>query len=169
MADLYIITGPAGVGKSTISKKLAQRSNKSVIIEGDSIYSQVCSGYVSAWKVGNHLDVFWDVCLNMIEIYLSYDYDVFFNYIVTPNIVDKIRNKFKNYKTKFVVLLADEKTILNRDMQRPEDCQMKDRCIVLLNSFKNKNYDTNSILDTSNLSISETVDIIQTDDRFILI
>ena len=46
---------------------------------------------------------------------------------------------------------------------------MKNLCIVLLNSFKNKNYDTNSILDTSNLSISETVDIIQTDDRFILI
>ena len=32
MPILYIITGPAGVGKSTISKELAMSSNKSVLI-----------------------------------------------------------------------------------------------------------------------------------------
>ena len=32
---LYIITGPAGVGKSTISKKIAESKKKSVLIEGD--------------------------------------------------------------------------------------------------------------------------------------
>lgn len=31
---LYIITGPAGVGKSTISKKIAESKKKSVLIEG---------------------------------------------------------------------------------------------------------------------------------------
>ena len=35
MPNLYIITGPSGVGKSTVSKKLAENSNKSVLIEGD--------------------------------------------------------------------------------------------------------------------------------------
>lgn len=38
---LYIITGPAGVGKSTVSKELAKSNNKSVFIEGDDIYHQV--------------------------------------------------------------------------------------------------------------------------------
>ena len=38
MADLYIITGPAGVGKSTISRKIAECKSKSVLIEGDDIY-----------------------------------------------------------------------------------------------------------------------------------
>ena len=147
MANLYIITGPAGVGKSTISKKIAKNSNKSVLIEGDFIYSQVIGGYVSAWKEGNHLEVFWDICLNMIETYLSYGYDVIFNYIVTPKILEKIKGKFKNYNTKFIVLLTDEKTILERDKNRPEDCQMKERCIILLNNFKNnKIIDTNMIL-----------------------
>lgn len=168
MATLYIITGPAGVGKSTISKRLANNSNKSVLIEGDEIYSQVIGGYVSAWKERNHLEVFWKVCLDMIETYLSYGYDVIFNYIVTPNILEKIKDRFRNYTTKFVVLLTDEETILKRDSERPEDCQMKERCIVLLNSFKNKNYDDNNILDTTHLSIDKTVDIIQIDARFIL-
>ena len=168
MANLYIITGPSGVGKSTISKRLAENSNKSVLIEGDFIYSQVISSYVSAWKEGNHLEVFWEVCLNSIETYLSYGYDVIFNYIVTPTIVNRIKDRFKNDKTKFVVLLSNEKTLLARDKQRPEDCQMKERCLILLNSFKSKNYNSNNILDTTNLSIEDTLNTIINDTKFIL-
>lgn len=168
MSNLYIITGPAGVGKSTVSKKLAQKSNKSVLIEGDDIYSQIIGGYVSAWKEGNHLDIFWDVSLNMIETYLSYNYDVIFNYIVTPNIIDKIKHRFKNYKTKLVVLITDEETLLNRDNQRPENCKMKERCVILLNSFKKKNFSADNILDNTNISIDETVNFILNNDRFIL-
>lgn len=48
MTNLYIITGPAGVGKSTISKKIAKLRNKSALIEGDDIYHQVVGGYVQA-------------------------------------------------------------------------------------------------------------------------
>ena len=55
MPNLYIITGPAGVGKSTISKELAKSYNKSALIEGDDIYHQVIGGFVQAWKEGNHL------------------------------------------------------------------------------------------------------------------
>jgi len=166
MNNLYIITGPAGVGKSTISKKLANNSTKSVLIEGDDIYAQVIGGYVSPWKEGNHLEVFWEVCLNMIETYLEYGYDVIFNYIVTPSVIEKIKNKFENYETKLVILLTDEETILKRDSQRAEDCQMKERCIVLLNSFKSQDYDNKYILDTTNLSIEETAQNIINDNRF---
>ena len=166
MQNLYIITGPAGVGKSTISKMLANKINKSVLIEGDDIYHQVVGGYIQAWKEGNHLDTFWQVCLSSIDIYLQNGYDVVFNYIINPENIKIIKDKFKNYNIKFVVLLVDEKTLLLRDKERPEDCQMKDRCIVLLNSFKNKPYNKYNILDTSNLSIDETIDIIQNDDRF---
>ena len=52
--------------------------------------------------------------------------------------------------------------------ERPEDVQMKERCIVLLNSFKKKNYDKKHILGTSNLSVDETVNAILTDDKFYL-
>ena len=166
MPNLYIITGPSGVGKTTVSQELAKRSNKSALIEGDFIYAQVIGGYVSAWKEGNHLDVFWEVCLNTIETYLSYGYDVIFNYIVTPNIITKMQDRFKEYNTKLVILLTDEETILKRDSQRPEDCQMKERCIILLNSFKSKNYNTQNILDTTNLSVDKTVEFILNNDRF---
>ena len=168
MSNLYIITGPAGVGKSTISKKIAESKKKSALIEGDEIYHQVVGGYVQAWKEGNHLETFWKVCINTIKIYLENGYDVVFNYIVTPTPLEIMKKEFEDYSIKFVVLLVDEKTLLLRDKERPEDYQMKERCITLLNSFKNNNYNNQNILDTTNLSIDETVDIIENNNRFIL-
>ena len=167
MPNLYIITGPAGVGKSTISKEIAKNKTKSALIEGDEIYYQVVGGYVPAWKEGNHLDTFWKVCINTINTYLEDGYDVVFNFIVTPTPLQIMKKEFENYSIKFVVLLVDETTLLSRDKERPEDCQMKDRCITLLNNFKNNNYNNQNILDTTNLSIDETVDIIENDNRFI--
>lgn len=168
MSNLYIITGPAGVGKSTISKKIAESKKKSVLIEGDDIYHQVIGGYVQAWKEGNHLDVFWKVCTNTIRTYLENGYDVIFNYIVTSTPLKQMYEEFKEYYIKFIVLLVDEKTLLLRDKERPEDCQMKERCITLLNNFQNNGYNEQNILDTSNFTVDETVAIIENDNRFIL-
>ena len=168
MPNLYVITGPAGVGKSTVSKILAQKLNKSSLIEGDEIYHQIIGGYIPAWKDGNHLQTFWKVCISTIRIYLDDGFDVVFNYIITPENLELLKNEFKNYTIKFIVLLVDESTLLLRDKERPEDYQMKERCIVLLNSFKNKKYDIKNILNTTNLSIEETINIIENTNQFIL-
>ena len=168
MPNLYVITGPAGVGKSTVSKRLAQNLSKSALIEGDEIYHQVIGGYIPAWKEGNHLQTFWKVCINIVRSYLKDGFDVVFNYIVTPENLALLKNEFKNYTIKFIVLLVDESTLLLRDKERPENCQMKERCITLLNNFKNRNYNINNILDTTNLSIEETVNLIQNNNNFIL-
>ena len=168
MPNLYIITGPAGVGKSTISKELAKSYNKSVLIEGDTIYHQVIGGFVQAWKKGNHLKTFWKVCVNIIKTYLEDGFNVVFNYIVTPENLELIKTEFKDYNVKFIVLMAGEATLLARDKERPTDCQMGQRCLTLLNSFKNRNYNLRNILDTSNLSINETVDIIKNNIKFVI-
>ncbi len=168
MPQLYVITGPAGVGKSTISKKLAESSSKSALIEGDDIYHQVISSYSPAWKQGNHLKIFWKICIDTIKIYLNNNYDVVFNYIVTPENLELLKKEFYMFNIKFVVLLVDESTLLLRDSQREKDYQMGDRCIVLLNNFRCRNYCQNNILDTSDLSIDETVKLVECDNRFIL-
>ena len=114
MNNLYIITGPAGVGKSTISYQIAKSKIKSTLIDGDSIYNQVVGGYVSAWKKGNHLDIFWKICFDIIKTYLEDGYDVIFNYIVTPKIFEKLSVKFNQYNLRFVILMCDEKSIRKR-------------------------------------------------------
>lgn len=168
MNYVYLITGPAGVGKSTISKELANRKEKSALIEGDDVYHQVISGYVPAWKEGNHLNIFWEICLNIIKIYLENGYNVVFNYIINPETLEKIKQELKDYNIVFVCLLTTEETLLKRDSERTEDYQMKERCLVLLNNFKNKKIDSDNILYTDNLSISQIVDEIQNNKKYIL-
>lgn len=157
MNTLYLITGPAGVGKSTISKELANTLKKSVLIEGDDIYSQVVGSYINPWKKGNHLPVFWKNCLMLIQNYLDNNYDVVFNYIIYEDDLKIIKKQFSNFNINFTVLMVDEKTIIQRDKLRPKDCQMGRRCVVLLKELEKEFKDSQFLLDTSNLSISQTV------------
>ncbi|MDS0526563.1 AAA family ATPase [Clostridium sp. SHJSY1] len=168
MSCLYIITGPPGVGKSTISKVLAEKKEKSALIEGDDIYHLVCGGYVKPWLEGNHLEVFWENCTDIIKNFLNRGYDVVFNYICTPEDVEYLRNKIRNTKIKLSILVVDEETIIKRDKMRPLDCQMGERSVLLLNEFKAMDYSKKYYLDTTLLNVEETVKEIIQDDKFLL-
>ena len=91
-----------------------------------------------------------------------------FNYIILPENLDIIKNEIKDYNIKFIVLMTDETTILKRDKERKSDCQMGERCITLLKSFKNQKYNMKNVLYTTNLSVDETIKIIEDDERFLL-
>jgi len=168
MSCLYIITGPAGVGKSTISKILAEKREKSALIEGDDIYHLVCGGYVKPWLEGNHLEVFWENCIDLITNFLNRGYDVVFNYICEHGDTEYIRNKLQNTKIKLCVLITDEDTIIKRDKMRPLDCQMGERSVILLNEFITMDYSKKYYLATTLLSVEEIVDEIIINDNFLL-
>lgn len=168
MSKLFLITGPAGVGKSTISKQIAGELEKSVLIEGDDIYHLVVGSYVSPWKEGNHLPLFWKNCESLIENSLNAGYDVVFNYIISKKDVERMKKRFKQHDIKFVVLIADEKTLVIRDKLRPTDSQMGERVIILLKEMLAENFDENNILNTSKKSEKQTFETILREDRFLL-
>lgn len=158
MNKLYILTGPAGVGKSTISSGIASLLPKSVLIEGDTIYNFFVGGRIRPWMKDAPLDLFWDNCIYLINSYLKEGYDVVFNYIIKPDMFNRLKEVFKDYEIVFKVLIVDEDTIVKRDKERPIDCQMGERSLVLLKEFIDAKYDNKYILDTSNLTIEETID-----------
>lgn len=166
MSTIYFVTGPAGVGKSTVSLEIAKSLNKSVLLEGDDFYHQVVSGYVQVWKDGNHLGIFWKVCIDTINNYLNAGYDVVFNYIISKDKLEELKKVFKATKVKFICLLVSEETLKERDKLRPEDCQMKERCVILLNNFLNYGFEEKHILYTDNLSVEETAQNIISNDRY---
>ena len=168
MNKIFLITGPAGVGKSTISKLIAQNLEKSVLIEGDDIYHLVVGGYISPWKEGNHLKFFWGNCKSLIKNSIKNGYDVVFNYILDNKQVEDIKKSFLDCEIKFVCLMVDETTIVKRDKLRPEDCQMGERVLVLLNEMRGHNFNKNNILDTSNLSAEETYVDIMRSKRYLI-
>lgn len=157
MNKLYVITGPAGVGKSTISYEIGKRLEKSVVIEGDTIYNFFVGGRIKPWYPEAPLDLFWHNSIMLIKSYLENEYDVVFNYIIEKDKLEELKNIFQEYEFHFNCLLVDEKTIMERDLLRPEDCRMNERCLVLLKSFIECNFDKEYIIDSSNLTVDETV------------
>jgi len=166
MNKLYIITGPAGVGKSTISKNIASSLEKSVLIDGDDIYNQFVGGRISPWKENAPINLFWKNCISLINNYLKEDYNVVFNYIIKKDDFNYLKDLFKEYEIRFTVLLVDEKTIIDRDNLRPADCRMGERSLILLKKFIDEKYDDKYILNTSSLSIDETLEQVINNGRF---
>lgn len=162
---LYVITGPAGVGKTTTSNALCKRLEKSVLLEGDEIYHHVINPYVEAWKEGNHLEVFQKASEKLIEVYQEEGYDVVYNYIVTESMLKRFKEKFGIFK--LICFLANEEELLKRDAERPTDCQMRERCIVLLESFKNKDFIKKYTLDTSGMTVDEVVDELLKNEKYL--
>ena len=135
MNKLYVITGPAGVGKSTVSYELGKRLDKSVVIEGDTIYNFFVGGRIKPWYPNAPLDLFWENSIMLIKSYLENGYDVVFNYIIKNKQLENLKETFKDYDFIFSCLLVDEPTIIKRDLLRPEDCQMHERSLILLKEF----------------------------------
>lgn len=160
MSKLYIITGPAGVGKSTTSIALAKRLKNSVLIEDDDIYHMVIGGYVSPWKKGNHLDLFWKNVISIISNSLSLGYDVVFNYIVHKKDLNMLKSVFKKYDIVFKVLVTNEEELLRRDGLRDIHSRMNERCIVLLNDFKKEYLNDEFVIDTTGKSVEDVINII---------
>ncbi len=160
MSKLYIITGPAGVGKSTTSIALAKRLKKSVLIEGDDIYHMVIGGYASPWMKDNHLDLFWKNVISIISNSLSLGYDVVFNYIVHKKDLNMLKCAFKKYDIVFKVLITNKEELLRRDGLRDVHSRMNERCIVLLNNFKNEYLNDEFVIDTTGKSVEDVIDII---------
>ncbi len=168
MNKVYIITGPAGVGKSAISQQIAESIDNSVLIEGDSVYHMVVGGYVPAWKEGNHLEMFWENMILLTNNSIANGYDVVLNYIIYPDTIELIKSRLKNVKIKFVVLMVDEKEIVRIDNLREKDCRMGERSLLLLKHFKDVGYKENHILDSTNLGIEETVEAVLKEHRLLI-
>ena len=49
MAPLIVVTGPPGAGKSTVSALLAERFDRSALVEGDAFFAFVKQGWVEPW------------------------------------------------------------------------------------------------------------------------
>ena len=155
MSKLYLITGPSGVGKTTVSKALAQKLKKCALLEGDEIYAEVVGG-TKPWLEGNHTFLMWknmcDLCFN----YLESGIDVIMNYIITDIDFQYIINRLAKFEIHFIILLADRQTIIERDELRSEDC-ITHRVDEHLKLFSSSCFLDKFRLITTTLSIDDTV------------
>ena len=168
---VYIISGPPGVGKSTVSKELSYSFNKSAVIEGDMIYLMIKSGLVAPWKDdGFYMDLFWDNIISLTDNFLNSGITVVIEYVIFEDQLKKIAAflKEKQIKLKYCVLIAEEEILKDRDSSRKEIERTGDLSIQARNDFLAKNSEKRHFLYTDDLDVKETVGIIITSNQFLI-
>ncbi|WP_340401596.1 AAA family ATPase [Paenibacillus sp. FSL H8-0079] len=137
--NLYIISGPAGVGKSTTSKLLVQTLEKSAYISGDAVSHFPVKGRGKPWLDKDTHDLTWKNIASIVKNLLDYGYDVVLDYVAFPEDVNGLLTELADYNVRiiYVVLMVDRQTIIRRDRLRAEEYQMKERSVILLDEFEN--------------------------------
>ncbi len=157
MKKTFIISGPPGVGKSTVSMELAKKLKKSVYIDGDMLYHQVIGGYSSPWEENNHLTIIYEVLVNITNIYLRYGYDVIIDYYLDYESYLSIQKKICVNDINFYALSADTKTIVNRDSHRKNNKIMGNRVIDAIKEISESNIPEKYVIDTTYMSVDDVV------------
>lgn len=135
---IHVISGPAGVGKSTTSKQLVQALSKSAYISGDAISHIPVNGRGKPWLCKETYDLTWKNILSLTRNLLEQDYDVVIDYVTFPSDVEWLVQQLTDleFRLVFVVLLVDRSTLIARDQLRPSEAQMGERSLVLLEEFE---------------------------------
>lgn len=168
---IYIISGTCGVGKSSVSHKLAEKYRLSAHINADDLYRMVVGGQIAPWNDdGTYIKLLWTNINSIVENFIINGFVPIVDYVVFPEDLSFIKEVTVKYrlKVKYIVLMADENTIKIRDESRTSENKMGDRSIELLKEFKEKDINERFIINTSSKSIEETVLEIIKDNRFII-
>lgn len=167
---IVLLSGPAGVGKSTTADILANTLSKSAYISGDTISHMTVSGYEKPWESQNAKNLVLKNIKDLSKNFLNQGYDVVTDWVIFWDDIKEIIVSLLNlgYEVRYVVLWSDEATNLKRDSLRDIDCQMGERVKVLRAEFKNSNIPDKYFLNNTNLNINEVVSQILSDDSFIV-
>ncbi|MFB7141715.1 AAA family ATPase [Gottfriedia sp. NPDC056225] len=148
---VYILSGPAGVGKSTTSKALVNTFSNSAYISGDYVSHMHIKGRKKPWESEKENSLIWNNILSLTRNFLNAGNDVVVDFVTFPQEAKWLHEKLKDLKVDviYVVLWADNQTIINRDNTRIPENRMGERCLILVNEFKESVLDERYFLDTS--------------------
>lgn len=148
---VYIISGPAGVGKSTTSKELVKSLKRSAYISGDYVSHMHINGRKKPWESEDERSLIWNNILSLTTNFIKYDNDVVIDYVTFPEEAKWLNENLKhlNAEVKYIVLLTDKDTLVKRDAQRNLEDRMGERSLILLNEFIESEVSQNHIIDTT--------------------
>jgi len=127
MSNIVLITGSAGVGKSTISHRVAENFPKSIHIQVDNLREMMVKGMVppkidwSEEEIQQVLQQFqWArlTAIYMAKLYASQGVDVVIDDVFTPNFVEQYAALFEISGVQRVLLYPKASTVIERIKQR---------------------------------------------------
>ncbi|WP_419881575.1 AAA family ATPase [Peribacillus sp. B-H-3] len=165
---VYIISGPAGVGKSTVSKKLVRKLNQSAYISGDYVSHMHINGREIPWESKWETSLIWTNILSLTQNFLDFNNDVVIDYVTFPTEVKWLKENLNSMDVSvyYAVLWSDKDTLLKRDQLRNSEDRMGERCSVLMNEFMRSGLDDRYILDTSEKTIEFIIEQILSNQNY---
>ncbi|MFC5653413.1 AAA family ATPase [Paenibacillus solisilvae] len=167
---IYIISGPAGAGKSTTSKRIAQKLPKSAYIPGDEIDHMVVGGHEKPWLSQYHTDLIWLNILSLTKNYIQHGHDVVIDYVAFMKNANVILQEFRGYDVviKYVLLLPQEEELVRRDAERKPEFQMGYRSVAGLHELLETNPPVKHRIDTTFMDVDAVIEeIMRNDDYYV--
>jgi guanylate kinase len=160
---ICLITGPAGSGKSSTSKALANKFERSAVIEVDTLRHMIKGGYVRPWPHNEEVDLQVSLSVknacDMANNLLEKGFSVFIDDVVGRKLLEQYSNFFKDKKFKAFLLMPSLEALLRRFDDRGDDKELRERTIELHKNFSEKKDKLNlQIINSSDHTLEETVD-----------
>ena len=111
---IFLISGPLGVGKTTLTRRLATQ-RKAGLINGDALFTPLKQISTLGWEKG--LRITWKNILNITTQYLDNGLDVVIDFTVQDELkwfVKELKKHGTPFDLRYIVLLTDSKTLLSR-------------------------------------------------------
>ncbi len=131
---IYLISGPCGVGKSTVSNTLIQLGRPRVLVVGDYINYMFGDGSEPPWE--ERLRLTWGNILALTRNFIQHDFNVVIDFVVESEL-EWFCNHISDLdvRLKFIVLRANKETLIER-LGKRGDTDLVDRSLYLLNQME---------------------------------
>jgi guanylate kinase len=158
---VYIITGPAGAGKTTVANELAKLIDKSARVDVDYLRHSIKEGYVKPYPTTveskKQIELSIKNACQISKNFVDKGFNVFIDDIVINNF--KLYKKYLKEINLFVFLLLPNKnTVAKRDTGRKKEQVMGERALQLHDKFSKIESDKWHIIDSSTHTVKQTVD-----------
>jgi guanylate kinase len=160
---ICLITGPAGAGKSTVSHALAEKFEKSAVINADDLQKMIVGGRVKLYpwdeKVEKQLFLRTQNACILANNFLESGYSVIIDCIVGKTHLKQFRDFFHNRKIKVFLLLPTHEALLKRFDERGKNDELRRRTQELHEKFKSRKDELDwVVIDSSNQTVEETAE-----------
>lgn len=165
-STIYLISGPCGVGKSRVSKEVAQRIPRSVLLVGDNLLD-VYQGYDAPWE--ERLSLTWTNILSVTQNFIRNRWNIGIDFVVEDELEWFIHEpEGMSVSLYYIVLVADETTLLDR-INRRGTPEITERSLFLLNKLNKLETNRLFVYDTSGKSPTIIAEDILLSNKFSLL
>ncbi|MGJ7913602.1 AAA family ATPase [Neobacillus sp. LXY-1] len=166
-SSIYILSGPYGVGKSTLTKVLAADMEKVSVIEGDIIKNMLLGKEIPPLE---KKQLMWKNILSLTQNSIENNINVIIDY---ANFGESLQWFYQqifelNVKIYYVILRANRDTLINRLNKRGDD-YLIEGSLYLLDQFEKELANKNHLYDTTNKQPVEIInDLKSIMEQFVL-